>query len=115
MSLAAFLLCLLGIYAISPVDYFLRAQVGGRGRTARTCRLDDHDHQDHALDAFCLNFGSLDSRGADGAGSDGLATVRMRMPSRHFGFSAFAVTAGIAAFSPVFPLIPAGRAPPLFC
>jgi hypothetical protein len=67
ISIAGFLLCLLGIYAISPIDYFLRASIGSRSRTVRTCRLDDHDHQDHALDAVSVISHALGNHGGDGA------------------------------------------------
>ena len=69
ISIAGFLLCLLGIYAISPVDYFLRTNIGSRNRTVRTCRLDDHDHQDHALDAVSVISDALSNHGGDGGDS----------------------------------------------
>jgi hypothetical protein len=70
ISIAGFLLCLLGIYAISPVDYFFRTNVGSRNRTVRTCRLDDHDHQDHALDAVSVISDALSNHGGDGGNSE---------------------------------------------
>jgi hypothetical protein len=66
ISLAAFLLCLLGIYAISPIDYFCRTQIGRNNRTARTCRLDDQDHQDHVFDVVGLISDSLVDHGGNG-------------------------------------------------
>jgi hypothetical protein len=83
-SLAAFLLCLLGVFAISPVDYFCR-QVGSRNRTVRTVRLDDHDHQDHVLDVSeLLSNGDTSRLAGQGCGASGILpdVVSLHAPGR---------------------------------
>jgi hypothetical protein len=111
ISIAGFLLCLLGIYAISPIDYFFRTSVGGRSRTVRTCRLDDHDHQDHALDAVSLISDSLGNHGGDGGDLDPAVEVaRVELPS-------LVIAGAVPVYRPSFirqALLTAsrGRAPP---
>ena len=103
ITLAAFLLCLLGIFTISPVDYFCR-QLGNRNRAIRTVRLDDHDLQDYALDVVglmsdCHRDGNSDGgkaavlNDADSSNSSGpeqvlvLIDVPRRVSSEHFGLA----------------------------
>jgi hypothetical protein len=111
-SIAGFLLCLLGMFAISPIDYVFRTNVGSRSRTVRTCRLDDHDHQDHALDAASLISDSLSNHGGNGGDWPGPAA----RPAGITGLS-LAVAGTLSDYvstpfnSPFLPASP-GRAPP---
>ena len=65
ISVASLLLCLLAAFAISPPEAFYRTQSGNRNRTARTVRLDDHDH-DHSLEALRTGLDFLASSVGDG-------------------------------------------------
>jgi hypothetical protein len=68
ITLAAFLLCLLGAFSSGGLDYFCRTSAGGaRARTVRAQRLDDHD-QDHALEVPELISDSLSDHGGSGDG-----------------------------------------------
>jgi len=114
ISLAAFLMCLLGVYAVSPIDYFCRTQVGSRGRAARTCRLDDHDHQDHALDAVNLISDSLGDHGGDGSPFQAAVLPEGLAPPGILPFAGLIqpiVVGASATYSPAY----LGRAPPSFC
>ena len=111
ISVAGFLLCLLGIYAISPIDYFFRTKIGSRSRTVRTCRLDDHDHQDHALEAASLISDSLSNHGGDGGDSEPALEVADATPRFPV------ITGAISEFRPtsvrsVLLSASRGRAPP---
>jgi hypothetical protein len=111
ISVAGFLLCLLGIYAISPIDYFFRTNLGSRSRSVRTCRLDDHDHQDHALDVASLISFSFANNGGDGGDLEPVIELTDRTPP------ALATVGAVADYSsssirPAFLNVSRGRAPP---
>jgi hypothetical protein len=112
ISIAGLLLCLLGVYAISPIDYVFRANVGGRNRTVRTCRFDDHDHQDHALDAANLISNSLSNHRGDGGAWRSPAAVPTGIPQPLLAFFGavpdYVPYPSRAVFLPAAP----GRAPP---
>jgi hypothetical protein len=111
ISIAGFLLCLLGIYAISPVDYFFRTKIGSRSRTVRTCRLDDQDHQDHALDAPSLISDSLSNHGGDGGDYENASGLAVAIP--RFAINAEAVPEfPPASIRPIFLPASSGRPPP---
>ncbi len=115
ITLATFLLCLVGAFASGGVDYFCRTtSIGARARTVRTCRLDDHDHQDHALEAPNLLSDCLANLGGDGGGQPSSAALRSGFPS--LALTTGGIVAPLTFSSPsCTPVIGhSGRAPPSF-
>lgn len=107
-SVAALLLMLVG-FAFCPPETFCRTQAGNRTRSARTIRIDDHDH-DHAVDA--VSTAAEGHRSGDHLGQAG--------PPGAFTIPAVVRTAErLQASLVLFPAlvvcsVQRGRAPPLF-
>ena len=77
-SVASLLLCLIAAFAVSPPEAVYRTQSGNRHRTARTVRLDDHDH-DHSLEALQTGLDFMASSVGDGDPAVAVLPSKMRI------------------------------------
>ena len=80
LSVASLLLCLIAAFAISPPEAFYRTNSGNRHRTARTVRLDDHDH-DHSLEALQTSLDFMASSLGDGDAPVAVLPSRIGIPA----------------------------------